>query len=279
MNQQTIGFGLCLLVYAFGHISGGHFNPSVTIAMFVNKHESCDNVKDLFIYIFCQCFGGIFGGLFCWGIGGGHLSAVYPTVDEHASQPQMNAFVAEYLFTFFLVSAVLHSSFNQRDNQFYGISYHTNIFCRITVYFIGLAIGSVLVAAVASIGNVSGAALNFAVWLGTILSATIAGTHDVTWKYLWLYFFAPICGSLSAAFIFKFLFVGCDEEECKIIPFDKRQILPKVRFWISEFIGTFFLVLVVKCSTGDQLAVGFALLSLVYQYGYLSGGHFNPAGI
>lgn len=44
-----------------------------------------------------------------------------------------------------------------------------------------------------------------------------------------------------------------------------------------EFIGTFFLVLVISLSEGNPLAIGAVLIALVYTGGYISGAHYNPA--
>src|SRR6266480_3189969 len=47
--------------------------------------------------------------------------------------------------------------------------------------------------------------------------------------------------------------------------------------YLIEFIGTFFLVLVVGLSGGNALAIGGVLAAMVYMGGYVSGGHYNPA--
>src|SRR3990167_7080104 len=47
--------------------------------------------------------------------------------------------------------------------------------------------------------------------------------------------------------------------------------------YLIEFIGTFFLVLVVSLSEGNPLAIGAVIIALVYTGGYISGAHYNPA--
>ena len=46
--------------------------------------------------------------------------------------------------------------------------------------------------------------------------------------------------------------------------------------YITEFIGTFFLVLTIGL-TGDPLAIGVMLMVMVYMGGHISGAHYNPA--
>ncbi len=63
-----------------------------------------------------------------------------------------------------------------------------------------------------------------------------------------------------------------------------KEIKMNFRSYIVEFIGTFFLVFTVGCVLllgGDgvinAIAIGFALMIMVYAGGYISGGHYNPA--
>ena len=53
-NPLAIGFGLTVLVYMGAHISGAHYNPAVSLAMFIKKEISG---VDFFRYIIAQIFG------------------------------------------------------------------------------------------------------------------------------------------------------------------------------------------------------------------------------
>jgi|SRR5579871_178703 len=61
----TFGFVLLALAYTFGDISGGHFNPAVTISMAVNRRMP---LKDVVPYLVAQIVGGIIGIAVVWGI-------------------------------------------------------------------------------------------------------------------------------------------------------------------------------------------------------------------
>lgn len=65
----TFGFVLLALAYAFGDISGGHFNPAVTISMAVNRRMP---IRDVIPYLVAQIVGGIVGIAVVWGIVSGY---------------------------------------------------------------------------------------------------------------------------------------------------------------------------------------------------------------
>ncbi len=64
----SLAFGLTVvtMAYAVGHVSGGHFNPAVTIGLWAAKRF--DNVRDLFAYIAAQVVGGLLAGACLWGL-------------------------------------------------------------------------------------------------------------------------------------------------------------------------------------------------------------------
>jgi len=176
----AIGAVLTSMVYAGGHISGGHFNPAVSLAAYVRGrlHRS-----DLGQYIGAQLLAGI-------------LAAVIARVALHLPLPRgyiefspsgrglLAAFVAELLFTFALAYVVLNSatSKDHPNNSFYG-----------------LAIGFTVLAGAFAVGPVSGAAFNPAVALGVI----IAGI--VSWSMLWVYLVATLAGGALAGLAFRWL--------------------------------------------------------------------------
>ena len=262
---ETIGFGLVVLVYAFGYISGAHFNPSVSIAVWLQKRADF-TTRDLVNYVAVQLFGALFGGLFCYGIGGERV-AVHRVDYDHSQYSTAQAFFAEALFTFNLCHCVLHTAHSAvRDNQYYG-----------------LAIGSSYGIAVAAVGinGISGACLNGALWFGTTVSALCAGTawSALEWEHLWIYIIAPLCGAVSAGVLFKHLFADFDlDSEVDYVGEREKH---RVRRLVCEALGSFSLLLFIKLVSASPDAapygVAFALMSLVYQYGYLSQAHLNPA--
>lgn len=269
---ETIGTGLIILVYLFGYIGGAQFNPSVTLGVFITQSDF--KFIDFISYVTVQCIGGIFGGLFVYGIGGYDVGTFH--VDyNHDRFKTSQAFFAEILFTFNLVSTVLHVATSAiKMNNFYG-----------------LAIGSSLGTAVASVGinGISGACLNFAVWLGTTIGALAAGLdpNQLKFDHLWIYFVAPLIGACIAAFIFKYLYQDYDLDS--EVDYEGERSKHSLRRYVAEFIGTAYLVCIIKLVSASYddgsftkqltaaVGVGFALISLIYQWGYISQAHFNPA--
>ena len=186
MAPLAIGFMLGTLVFAFGYISGGHFNPAVTFGIMLIR--GIDKYKGL-MYIACQVMGG-FGVLFA-------LALTEDAINFPAPEPNPNgadhgkyaikAFLAEFIFTFILVSVVLNVACSrQKENNFYGI-----------------AIGFTVTSAAYSVGGISGGGFNPAVATGLQLVKCFFGNCDgFTW--FWMYWLAPMCGGAVAALFFKF---------------------------------------------------------------------------
>jgi aquaporin Z len=176
----AIGASLMVSVYAGGHISGGHYNPAVSLAAFVRGRLGG---ADLVPYWVAQ--------LLAASAASGIAIFVInpPTQNPHTltGHDLGAAFVAELIFTFVLGYVVLNvaTSKDHPDNSFYG-----------------LAIGfTVLVGAVA-VGGVSGGAFNPAVALGALLSGLLS------WGNAWLYLVACLTGGALAGLVFKLLNPG-----------------------------------------------------------------------
>ena len=63
------GFVLMIMVYTFGYISGGHFNPSVTTGFIFRNPNGWRSVWKVLMYYLAEVTGAIMGGFFAWGIG------------------------------------------------------------------------------------------------------------------------------------------------------------------------------------------------------------------
>jgi aquaporin Z len=170
----AIGAALMVMVFAGGHISGGHFNPAVTLAVFIRGR--CD-AKDVVPYWIAQVAAGVgaaFVAMFLVGKSG--------TPMEITNLPQ--AFVAEFLFTFALAYVVLNcaTAKGTSGNSFYG-----------------LAIGMTVMVGAFSVGSISGGAFNPAVAVGIGLMKL------VNISQIWLHIVAEGAGALVAALAFKML--------------------------------------------------------------------------
>jgi len=162
----AVGLVLMNLVYAFGHISGAHFNPAVTTALLVRnipqfpRHDTFN----IFGYFMSQYLGAITGGFIAWSIGGRKAAYQWPHVQNDPGIPVTNTqiwyvFQSEFVFTFLLAFVVLNVATDQRtaSNQFYGA-----------------AIGTTLMLSAFTVGSISGCIVNPAVWVGAVCAASAA---------------------------------------------------------------------------------------------------------
>jgi len=178
MAPLAIGCSLMIMVYMGGHISGGHYNPAVSLAcMLRGKLDS----KELVPYWVSQLLGAITAALAVWLILG-QTFAPLPA----ATSTIVASLLVETLFTFALCLVVLNTATHAavKGNSFYG-----------------LAIGFTIVVAAFAGGNVSGGAFNPAVGIGpTLVHALLSGG---SFSSLWLYIVGPFLGSFLAASVFK----------------------------------------------------------------------------
>jgi len=163
----AIGLMLMVMIFAGGHISGGHFNPAVTVAVWLRG--KCDK-KDVIPYILCQIVGAVIAAVvvkFLRGAGSGGAEFVLGKV-----------IVAELLGTFALAWVVLNvaTAKGTSGNSFYGA-----------------AIGMTVTAGAFAVGDISGAVFNPAVAIGAV------GMGLIKVKFLWVYLVVgPVAGAIAA---------------------------------------------------------------------------------
>ena len=119
MAPFAIGSILMVMVFAGGHISGGHFNPAVTLGVWLRG--KCKTI-DVPGYMIGQILGGLFGAFT-----GKYLLGFIPGATEITTSGTFNFIggaLAEFLGTFALVWAVLHTSTDEdtQGNSFYGLA-------------------------------------------------------------------------------------------------------------------------------------------------------------
>lgn len=173
----AIGSALMVMIFAGGHISGGHFNPAVTLGVWLRG--KCDT-KDVAPYMTAQVIAAVLAAL--------AVKFLKPGASVTALQLAVApALVAEFLFTFALVYVVLNTATAKgtAGNSFYG-----------------LAIGFTVLVGAFSVGNISGGAFNPAVAVGI----SVMGLSS--WANIWIYLVANFAGGAVAAGIFKALNPG-----------------------------------------------------------------------
>lgn len=171
--------GLVVLgfAYAYGHISGTHINPAVTIGLLIGGQIEIGNAIG---YIVAQCIGGIAGAAalnFVLGVNAGTLGATVPAEGIGTAQ----AFLLEFILTFFLVNAIYHTAVSGKSGQFAPI-----------------AIGLTLTFCILMGGPVTGASLNPARSLGPALFSSA----PTAMSSLWIYLLACPLGGIAAAVLY-----------------------------------------------------------------------------
>jgi len=168
----AIGSVLMVMVYAGGHISGAHYNPAVTLAVWMRG--KCDT-KDVLPYMVTQIFAGIFAAIVVNVLkAGARVSA--------ASLDLPKALLNELLFTFALAYVVLNTATSSKNA---GNSYY------------GLAIGFTVLAGAFAGGAISGGAYNPAVAFG------ISTMGLSSWSNIWIFLVANFLGGALAASVYK----------------------------------------------------------------------------
>jgi len=170
----AIGAMLMVMVFAGGHVSGAHYNPAVTLAVFLRGRCPAGDVVP---YIVSQVVGAtLAAGAVKYLTGGAQTAPFVP-----ATGP---ALLAEFLFTFALAYVVLNVATAKATsgNSFYG-----------------LAIGMTVMSGAFAVGNISGGAFNPAVAVGICVMGL------VTWSSIWIFLVANFAAAAAAALTFKTL--------------------------------------------------------------------------
>ena len=172
----AIGASLMVMVYMGGHISGGHFNPAVTTAVWLRGKLPASQVIPYWI---AQILGSLVAA-FVVHITTGHTFAPAPSPTASSLQ----VLIIEVLYTFALALVVLNTATAKgtSGNSFYG-----------------LAIGFTVMAGAFAMGGVSGAMFNPAVAVG------VSVMRLSPWPNLWIYLVAEVLGGLVAGLTFKFI--------------------------------------------------------------------------
>jgi len=193
----AIGSVLMVMIYAGGHISGAHYNPAVSLAVYLRgKMKGGEMIQ----YWIVQLVGGLLGAIISYYITGNNPDAIHhaPGIGYylHSNNPDAQnvdgssliPLAAEFFGTFALAYVVLNvaTSKNTAGNSFYG-----------------MAIGFTVFSMAASLGGISGGAFNPAVGLGRNVAEMILEGTMVS--AFWIYIVGPLAGGALAGFTFNML--------------------------------------------------------------------------
>ncbi|MGI4747242.1 MAG: aquaporin Z [Janthinobacterium lividum] len=197
----SFAFGLTVLTmaYAVGHISGGHFNPAVTLGLW--SAGRCAN-KHVIPYIIVQLAGGILASAFLWVIAsgkpdwvpGGFAANGYGTLSP-GGYSMGACFIAELLLTFFFLIIIIGTTSKGAATGFAGIP-------------IGLALTLIHLVSI----PVTNTSVNPA---RSTAPALFAGGAYI--GQLWLFWLAPIAGAMIAGVVGRMLYEQTDIPETIVI--------------------------------------------------------------
>ncbi|MEP6848063.1 MAG: aquaporin Z [Acidobacteriota bacterium] len=198
----ALAFGLTVLTgaYALGHISGGHFNPAVSIGLWAGRRFPAGELPH---YIIAQVLGAIAGAGILYVIASDKAGF---KIDRFASNGYaehspggyqiLGCFVAEVVLTFFFLIVILGTTHKLAPGKFAPIAIGL---CLTLIHLISIP--------------VTNTSVNPARSTGPAIFASIFSTPRDTWplSQLWLFWLAPILGALAAGFFYSWL-VGDDDE-------------------------------------------------------------------
>ena len=176
----AIGLTLMVMIYALGHISGAHFNPAVSIGLFVKGDCSKDELP---YYLVAQLLAGVlafFVGseLVLNGAGAAEIKAM-------TFNSTIAVLSAEALWTFALMFVIINVATEQSGNQFYGA-----------------AIGLTVMAGAFTVGGISLGSFNPAVTTMLTVSGKMA-VADV-----WMHIVPQLAGAVGAVFVHKYMMMS-----------------------------------------------------------------------
>jgi len=201
----ALAFGLTVLTgaYALGHISGGHFNPAVSVGLWAGKRFPAN---DLLPYIIAQVLGAVAGAAILYLIASGKSG--FSTAGGFASNgfaehspghyEIVACFVAEVVMTFFFLIVILGSTHRLAPAGFAPIAIGL---CLTLIHLISIPVTNTSVNPARSTGPAIFVAIFSDLWAV---------------KQLWLFWIAPILGALLAGFFYTWL-VGDDEPAAAVV--------------------------------------------------------------
>ncbi len=170
------GIAIFVSVSAFAHISGGAFNPAVSIALWATRRMKS---LEALLYIVSQLLGGLLAAIILKTVYGSFAQNVgVPTLAEPIKP--LHGVLIEALVTFLLMIVIMGVAIDSRGT-FSAVA--------------GLPIGLTISAGILFAGPLTGAAMNPARWLGPAIAS---GQLD----NFWIWIIGPIVGALAAAFLY-----------------------------------------------------------------------------
>lgn len=183
MTSVPIGFMMTCMVFTFGYISGGHFNPAISIAVFLIRKMP---LMQCLCYVCCQVAAALGAGLVAIVMQGGNDQIFVPSVSNSYVS---SGIFSELIYTFAIAVVVLNAAYSRQSGSF----------------FYGFAVGMTVAAGSASVSRISGGAFNPAAATGLQIAVCISGSCDDL-KSFWVYWLAPVLGAGLASLAYSQMF-------------------------------------------------------------------------
>ncbi len=182
----AFGLAIAVMAYTFGHISGTHINPAVSIAMWATSRLP---LMDMIYYIIAQLIGAALASIsvaFLWGsLATGNS---YGSTTMASGISYLQAIGLETVGTFFLVLVIMGTAVDKRAPG----------------GFAGLAIGLTAAISIMATGNLTGGSLNPARTFGPYLASMLFSGQNFWWQFP-IYVIGPVLGGLIAALLYDYI--------------------------------------------------------------------------
>jgi aquaporin Z len=183
-NPFATGAGLFVAYSTTGLISGGHFNPAVTIAFMltkgIRKLSSSEEMIKFVLYIIVQFIGAFLGALIAWGLSDQTWSLEVGTESSNAAAVMGEMIVTAILCVMALVAIEIPG------NELVG-----TLGAPIAMFY-----------GVFAIGPISGGAFNPALGIVANIVSSLEGDEESDMDDAWIYLIGPVTGALIGSFIF-----------------------------------------------------------------------------
>ncbi|KAI4337693.1 hypothetical protein L6164_016077 [Bauhinia variegata] len=192
------GLALTVAIYSVGHVSGGHFNPAVTIALATVRKLPFKLVPP---YVFCQLMGSILACLTLRVLYNRQADIRVALTEHSSSTTELEAIVWEFIITFILMLTICGVATDQRGSKDLA----------------GVAIGVTVLFNIIIAGPITGASMNPARSLGP---AIVSGVY----KDIWIFIIAPILGAIAASMVYSLLRVPEPEKKEDVTNFINNHL-------------------------------------------------------
>mmetsp|Transcript_70717 Transcript_70717/g.223376 ORF Transcript_70717/g.223376 Transcript_70717/m.223376 type:complete len:521 (-) Transcript_70717:47-1609(-) len=249
-----------VVLYSFGHVSGGNMNPCISLALWLAKRHT-------FWTCLCLCVVQIAGGSVA-ALTFYRFAVAKVDLGPKPGFSGWEALVVECIFTTMIVFVYLNCAASRGNNP-----------VNTPNGFIGLAVGLCHIAGGYASADVSGTVMNPAVAIGLQI-VDMKGELRTSWGLEYLPM--EIAGAFLAVSAYRLVRPTELQASSLLDPDDTHWRPPSSSRVMAEFIGTFFVVFTkalnnIGKSKAEAWSVAAAVASMQYALGGVSGGHFNPA--